>query len=94
MPTANRRPSIYQIGQVTDDGTTITISGWGLGLCQSRCRCHSGVDRLLRIDDNPHNGDLGLVKHHGPCDCCQPWTADELAAIVRDLATVAALETA
>ena len=35
---------------------------------------------------------LGLVSHREGCDCCEPWTADELTAIVRDLELVAGLD--
>jgi hypothetical protein len=90
--TTKSRPSIYQLGQVLDDGHTITIRGWGLGLCAIRCDCHAHPDDgYLTIRDDG-TGTLGLVSHR-PCTCCQPWTADELAAVLHDLADVTALTT-
>ena len=86
------RPSIFQIGQVHDDGHTVVITGWGLGLCAANCNCHRDpVTHQLAILADTVNGRLGLVRHGGPCNCCQPWTYDELAAVVRDLADVARL---
>ena len=29
----SRKPSVFQVGKVRDDGRTVVISGWGLGLC-------------------------------------------------------------
>lgn len=88
-----RRPSIHQIGRVTDDGHTIVISGWGLALCAAHCTCHRHpLTGQLVIAGDRGTGDLGLARFR-PCDCCQPWTADELAAVLKDLADVATLET-
>jgi hypothetical protein len=28
----------------------------------------------------------------GGCDCCEPWTADELAAVLRDFQLLAGLD--
>ena len=36
----SRKPSVFQIGKVRDDGRTVVISGWGLGLCAAGCACH------------------------------------------------------
>ena len=36
----SRKPSVFQIGKVRDDGHTVVISGWGLGLCAAGCACH------------------------------------------------------
>lgn len=98
--TRGRRPSIGHIGTVHDDGRTVTISGWQLGLCAARCNCHRHpVTHQLAVDDAPagyhdtRSPALGLTRYGGPCDCCQPWTADELTAILRDLADVQTLET-
>jgi hypothetical protein len=88
------RPGIYQIGRVDDDGTTLTITGWGLGLCAAACWCHRHPSTgHLTIAENQAAGTLGLASHR-PCDCCTPWTADELAAVLRDLADIGTLETA
>lgn len=87
-------PGIYQTGRVHDDGTTVTIAGWGLNLCAAACRCHRHpITGQLTIVEDHTNGTLGLLQHH-QCPCCQPWTAAELAGIVRDLAYLGALETA
>lgn len=88
--TRGRRPSIFQIGHVHDDGTTVTVTGWGLGLCAAACDCHRHpTGRHLTLLTTA-DGHLGLVSYRA-CDCCQPWTPDELAAVVRDLADIAAL---
>lgn len=87
-------PGIYQVGRVRTDGDTIVVSGWGLTTCSAHCTCHrSPTTGQLTIRENQQLGLLGLLQHRA-CDCCGPWTADELAAVVRDLADVAALETA
>lgn len=87
-----RRPSIFQVGQVRDDGQTVTVTGWGLGLCASNCNCHRHPEsRHLTLVEDYRVGSLGLARHGGPCNCCQPWTYEELAAVLRDLAAAAAL---
>ena len=48
----SRKPSVFQIGKVRDDGHTVVISGWGLGLCasafqderRSPCGCDTNVE--------------------------------------------------
>lgn len=89
-----RRPAITHIGHIDDDGTTVTVHGWGLGLCTRQCACHRHPRTrqlgILPSDD----GRLGLASHRDGCDCCQPWTADELAAVLRDLETAAHLAVA
>ena len=81
-----RHPSIFKIGRVADDGETVRVTGWGVGLCQAGCACHRHpTGGHLVVSEDEGVGTLGLRKFR-PCDCCQPWTADELAAIVRDLA--------
>lgn len=89
--TRGHRPSIFRVGHVQDRGHTVTISGWGLGLCAAQCPCHRHPEgqHLTVVEDQGH-GTLGLVQHWA-CDCCSPWTADELAAIVRDIADITAL---
>lgn len=89
-----RRPAITTIGQVVDDGTTVTVSNWRLGLCLARCRCHMHpvTGQLVLARDDA--GSLGLATFRTDgrrCDCCQPWTADELSALHGFLAKVAAL---
>lgn len=87
-------PGIFQIGTVTDDGTTVVVSGWGLSLCAGRCSCHRHPDTgQLAIDEDQPAGLLGLVQHR-PCGCCTPWAADELAAVLRDLTSAAGLQAA
>lgn len=89
-----RRPSIAVIGTITDNGTTVVIAGWQLGLCAARCTCHRHpVDGHLAVLDQPGRPVLGLVSYRPGCDCCDPWTADELTAVVRDLADVETLAT-
>ena len=36
----SHKPSVFQVGKVRDDGRTVVISGWGLGLCAAACACH------------------------------------------------------
>ena len=90
----SRKPSVFQVGKVRDDGRTVVISGWGLGLCASGCACHRHpVAGHLAIAEDQAGGRLGLASYvEDGCDCCEPWTADELAAILRDLDTVAGLQ--
>jgi hypothetical protein len=90
----SRKPSVFQVGKVRDDGRTVVISGWGLGLCAAACTCHRHPSAgHLAIAEDQARGLLGLVSHRsGGCDCCEPWTADELTAVVRDLELVASLD--
>lgn len=85
----NNRPGIFRIGTVTDDGETVVISGWGIGLCAARCTCHRAFDGQLRLHQ-ADDGTLGLIKSR-PCDCCHPWTAEELTAVIADLAALEGL---
>jgi hypothetical protein len=89
----SRKPSVFQVGKVRDDGRTVVISGWGLGLCAAGCACHRHpVAGHLAIDEDQAGGSLGLASYSDSvCDCCEPWTADELAAIIRDLSAVESL---
>jgi hypothetical protein len=90
----SRKPSVFQIGKVRDDGRTVVISGWGLGLCATGCACHRHPSAgHLAIAEDQAAGKLGLASfREGGCDCCEPWTADELTAILRDFSTLAALD--
>ena len=90
----SRKPSVFQVGKVRDDGRTVVISGWGLGLCVSGCACHRDpVAGHLAIAEDQAGGRLGLASYsEDGCDCCEPWTAEELSAILRDLNTVAGLQ--
>ncbi|WP_448610628.1 hypothetical protein [Geodermatophilus sp. URMC 60] len=92
--TRTQKPSVFQVGRVWDDGNSVVVSGWGLGLCAAACACHRhpAAGRLAIAEDQAE-GLLGLVCYReGGCDCCEPWTADELTAIVRDLELVATLD--
>ena len=90
----SHKPSVFQVGKVRDDGRTVVISGWGLGLCASGCSCHRHPSAgHLAIAENQSAGQLGLVSYReGGCDCCEPWTSEELAAILRDFSSLAALD--
>ena len=92
--TRSRKPSVFQVGKIRDDGRTVVISGWGLGLCAAACSCHRHPSAgHLAIAEDQDGGSLGLVSfQESGCNCCEPWTADELAAILRDLDTVASLQ--
>jgi hypothetical protein len=92
--TRGQKPSVFQVGQVWDDGTTVVVSGWGLGLCAAACTCHRHPTAgHLAIDEDHAQGLLGLVTYReGGCDCCEPWTADELGAILRDLEMVSGID--
>ena len=91
--TRSQKPSVFQIGRVWDDGNAVVVSGWGLGLCVAACACHRHpAAGTLAIAEDQAAGLLGLVSHQEGCDCCEPWTADELTAIVRDLELVAGLD--
>lgn len=90
----SRKPSVFQVGKVRDDGHTVVISGWGLGLCAAACACHRHPNAgSLAIDEDQAGGKLGLASYRdGGCDCCEPWTAEELAAILRDFRAVSSLQ--
>ena len=92
--TRTQKPSVFQIGRVWDDGTSVVVSGWGLGLCAAACACHRHPSAgSLTIAEDQAEGLLGLVSYReGGCDCCEPWTVTELAAVVRDLSVVQALD--
>ncbi|SFK42120.1 hypothetical protein [Geodermatophilus ruber] len=92
--TRSQKPSVFQIGQVWDDGDTIVVSGWGLGLCAAACACHRHPSTgHLAIAEDQAEGLLGLVSFaDSGCTCCEPWTADELSAVLRDLDTVSGLD--
>ena len=89
-----RKPSVFQVGKVRDDGRTVVISGWGLGLCAAACTCHRHPSAgHLAIAEDQAGGKLGLVSfREDGCDCCEPWTAEELACVLRDLDAVAGLQ--
>ena len=91
--TRSRKPSVFQVGKVRDDGRTVVISGWGLGLCAAGCACHRHPSSgHLAIAEDQAGGRLGLATFDEACGCCEPWTADELAAILRDLTAVTSLQ--
>ena len=92
--TRSRKPSVFQVGKVRDDGHTVVISGWGLGLCAAACACHRHPSAgHLAIAEDQAGGRLGLASYRdGGCDCCEPWTAEELSAILRDFRTVSSLQ--
>ena len=50
--TYQQKPSIFQLGSVHESGTSVVVSGWGLGMCVSACRCHR----------NPADGQLALAE--------------------------------
>jgi hypothetical protein len=88
------RPGVYRIGKVTHSGTTTIIAGWGLALCARQCQCHQHPDTgsiVIMADDAL--GLLGLISFDSHCRCCAPWTADELEAMVRDLAELEQMPT-
>jgi hypothetical protein len=87
-----RRPAITQVGLIVETPLTITITGWQLGLCVSQCSCHRHprTDRLALAEDTGY-GYLGLAQYR-TCACCRPWSPAELAAIVRDLGDIEALQ--
>ena len=92
--TRAQKPSIFQVGRVWDDGNAVVVSGWALGLCVTACACHRHPSAgALAIAEDQAQGLIGLVSHRdGGCDCCEPWTADELSAVVRDLEMVAGID--
>ena len=90
----SRKPSVFQVGKVRDDGHTVVISGWGLGLCAAGCACHRHPSAgHLAISEDQAGGSIGLVSFaEGGCTCCEPWTSEELSAILRDFQALAGLE--
>jgi hypothetical protein len=93
--TYQQKPSIFQLGSVHENGASVVVSGWGLGMCAPACRCHRNpVDGQLALAEDQAGGSLGLhsFSPDGQCDCCEPWTSGELQAILRDVAAVQSLE--
>ena len=93
--TYRPKPSIFQLGKVHEHGSSVIVSGWGLGMCASSCRCHRDpVDGQLALAEDQSGGSLGLrsFSDAGECDCCEAWTSAELLAILRDVAAVEALD--
>ena len=90
----SRKPSVFQVGKIRDDGNTVIISGWGLGLCAAACTCHRHpMAGHLAIAEDQDGGSLGLVSFaEGGCDCCEPWTAEELSGVLRDFEILASLD--
>lgn len=95
MTERARKPSLFQIGKVTDDGYRIRIFGWGVGMCVSKCHCHRDpATGLLQIDQSSEPALLGLKSFKdSPCPCCEPWQAQELVAIVQALDDLKAMPT-
>jgi len=90
-----QKPSIFQLGKVHESGASVIVSGWGLGMCSSGCQCHRNPDDgQLALAEDQSGGSLGLQSFtvDGDCDCCEAWTSAELSAILRDVATLEALE--
>ena len=90
-----QKPSIFQLGKVHENGPSVIVSGWGLGMCASACRCHRNPeDGQLALAEDQAGGSLGLQSFtdSGACDCCEAWTSAELSSIRRDVAGVAALD--
>jgi hypothetical protein len=85
----DRRPGIGEIGKVRDNGTTATAYGWGIGQCAARCTCHRDLDGRLKLYEG-RDGSLGLVSYRADCDCCQPWSVEELRSIIAELAQIQA----
>lgn len=84
----HNRPSIFQIGTVTEVGDETHVKGWGLGLCIAKCGCHRDPKTgQLGIAQDEERGLLGLTRHY-PCYCCGPWTSRELSEIVRSFRQV------
>ncbi|MGY1838709.1 MULTISPECIES: hypothetical protein [unclassified Modestobacter] len=93
--TYRQKPSIFQLGKVHDNGPSVIVSGWGLGMCAASCHCHRNpADGQLALAEDQAGGSLGLrsFSDTGACDCCEAWTSAELAAILRDVAVVEALD--
>jgi hypothetical protein len=93
--TYQQKPSIFQLGTVHENGSAVIVSGWGVGLCAAQCRCHrSPYNGQLALAEDHAGGSLGLRSFapEGACDCCEPWTSAELAAILRDVAALGALQ--
>src|SRR5688500_8805676 len=58
----SRKPSVFQVGKVRDDGRTVVTSGWGLGLCAAGCDCHRHPSSgHLAIAEEQAGGRLGLA---------------------------------
>lgn len=89
----HRRPGIFQIGEVIVDEETVQVRGWGLCLCFAQCRCHfHPASGSLYVFEDDDRGLLGLQSFApGGCNCCAPWSTEELHDV---LATLYALQAA
>lgn len=89
-----RRPRIMRVGQAMRLSTgTLVVRGWSIAPCLSMCECHThpqlGVPVIVQ---DAGRGLVGLRSFvPGECGCCQPWTAEELEAVIRDFRAIAAL---
>jgi hypothetical protein len=81
------RPSIFQIGSVHDDGETVSIFGWGIGLCMAQCPCHKLLNGQLGLAEGV-DGSLGLISKRPGCGCCEPWSPYELIDVLADFAAI------
>src|SRR3954452_6635623 len=89
-----RQPALERIDHVHDIGNGyLFVTGWDLGSCVTGCPCHRHPDSgQLAIDQDQTRGRLRLVSPAaGGCHCCEPWTAYELADVLRDLVHIEAL---
>lgn len=85
------RPAILTVGHVIEHDDVVVITGWEIGLCAAACTCHRHPETgLLAVAPDTGYGKLGLARYR-LCRCCSPWTHGELAAVVRDIADLAAL---
>ena len=90
-----QKPSIFQLGKVSEHGPSVIVSGWGLGMCASSCRCHRNpADGQLALAEDQAGGSLGLRSFtaSGECDCCEAWTSAELSGVLRDVAALESLD--
>lgn len=86
------RPGIWQIGTIRDEGHRRIPTHWGVGLCIDACKCHMNpLDGKLNIHEDPNLSVLGLARYIDiGCTCCEPWTVDELQAMLDTLAKIEA----
>jgi hypothetical protein len=87
------KAGITTVGTITHRGSIITIAGWTLIRCLRGCNCHQHPQTRTISLKQGASGQVGLAKYR-VCDCCEPWTWQELEGFLTDLAAIEELPTA
>jgi hypothetical protein len=91
--TKRAKAAITRVGTVKRLGSITAVTGWTLGLCLRGCDCHRDPHTSGLTIRQGANGQISLAKYR-VCDCCEPWTWQELQGFLTDLAAIQKLPTA